>query len=256
MKKFHHPLKDLSFLAYRWALPFFDPLITLHSLSNYPKFFIDLAKYKISSKERISFFDTYPILHEKTLETPFDHHYFYQDIWAFKKIHKINPSSHVDIGSRIIFAGFLSVITKVIFIDIRPLNAKLKNLVSKSGNILQLPYKDNSIESMSCLHVVEHVGLGRYGDHSDPEGTLKACKELSRVLKRKGNLFLSTPIGKPRVCFNAHRIHSPFQIISFFKELRLVEFSAIDDQGNFIEKVDPKKFNNSDYSCGLFWFKK
>jgi len=150
----------------------------------------------------------------------------------------------------------LSTIAKVTFIDIRPLNANLKNLKPEYGSILEMPYSDNSIVSLSCLHVAEHIGLGRYGDPLDPEGTLKATRELIRVLARGGDLYFSLPVGKPRLCFNAHRIHSPEQILNYFVELKLVEFSGVNDKGNFLENIDPSELANQDYACGMFWFRK
>jgi hypothetical protein len=86
--------------------------------------------------------------------------------------------------------------------------ANLDNFISKRGSILLIPYENNSIKSLSCLYVAEHIGLGRYGDPLDPFGTKKAAKELSRVLALDGNLYFSLPIGKPKLYFNAHRIHS------------------------------------------------
>lgn len=116
--------------------------------------------------------------------------------------------------------------------------------------------KDNSIPSLSCLHTVEHIGLGRYGDNIDPEGTKKACKELSRVLAKKGHLYFSAPIGKNRICFNAHRIHLPDEILKYFKDLKLVSFSVVDDDGIFFQNVDYRKFRNLHYGCGMFLFRK
>ncbi len=84
-----------------------------------------------------------------------------------------------------------------------------------------------------------HIGLGRYGDPLDPEGTIKAINELKRVLVLAvgGNLYFSLPVGSPRLCFNAHRIHSPGQILEYFSDLKLVEFSGVDDKGNFLENI-------------------
>ncbi len=84
----------------------------------------------------------------------------------------------------------------------------------------------------------------------------KAAKELTRVLAFNGNLYFSLPVGKPRLCFNAHRIHSPDQILKYFNDLKLVEFSGIDDDGNFRENIDTIELKNCDYGCGLFWFTK
>ena len=125
------------------------------------------------------------------------------------------------------YVGMLTAITQVTFIDIRPLPVTLANFDSRAGSVLALPYADNSIVSLSCLHVAEHVGLGRYGDPLDPEGTKKAARELARVLALSGHLYFSLPIGQPKVCFNAHRIHSPRQILDYFAGLPLVGFAAV-----------------------------
>ena len=41
------------------------------------------------------------------------------------------------------------------------------------------------------MHVVEHIGLGRYGDQVDPDGDLMAMKELERVTAKLGKLLLN-----------------------------------------------------------------
>jgi hypothetical protein len=210
----------------------------------------------LNGAERIEIVNTYPCIHDKTQTSGFDVHYFYQDIWAFKKIYESKVDHHVDVGSRVDFVGFLTAITKVTFIDIRPLMANLENLCSRKGDILSMPFENNSVLSLSCLHVAEHIGLGRYGDPLDPLGTKKACKELTRILAIGGNLYFSLPVGKPKLCFNAHRIHHPQQIIEYFSDLELVELSGVDDEGNFIKNIDITILENSDYACGLFHFAK
>ena len=206
--------------------------------------------------EPIKLINTIPCLHDKKSTTGFDSHYFYQDIWAFKKIFESKCQYHIDIGSKIYFVGFLTAFTKVTFIDIRPLMAQLDNFESKKGNILSMPYKSNSILSLSCLHVAEHIGLGRYGDKLDPLGTKKAALELSRIITPGGYLYFSVPIGKPRLCFNGHRIHSIEMILDYFQDLKLIELSGIDDDGNFIKNIDRRILNSCNYGCGLFHFTK
>jgi hypothetical protein len=46
-----------------------------------------------------------------------------------------------------------------------------------------LPFKNNSIECISSLCVLEHIGLGRYGDKLDPFGTEKAIEEIKTIFK-------------------------------------------------------------------------
>ena len=108
----------------------------------------------------------------------------------------------------------------------------------------------------SCLHVAEHIGLGRYGDQLDPKGTFSTAVELERVLAPGGNLYFALPIGIPRVCFNAHRIHAAETICAYFSGLTLMEFSGVHDDGRFVERVTLEEFRSSEYACGLFWFSK
>ncbi len=239
----------------RWKRPLFRTKI-LSGLSKYPGYFADWFRYsRMDGAEPIKICDTYPCLFDRKSKTRIDSHYFYQDIWAFKKIYSLKPKLHVDVGSNVNFVGLLTAITKVHFVDIRPLDAAfIENLEVKPASILDMPYPDNSLESISCLHVAEHIGLGRYGDPLDPHGTKKAAAELTRTLAKGGNLYFSLPIGRPRLCFNAHRIHSPKQIIDYFTDLRLVELSGTDDNKRFIENIDITTLENARYACGMFWF--
>lgn len=117
-------------------------------------------------------------------------------------------------------------------------------------------FGDETLDSISSLHVIEHIGLGRYGDPIDPEGTKKAAKELTRVVAPKGNLYVSLPIGKPRLMFNSQRIHSVQQVLEMFKGLELMEFSAVHDNRRFIRHSKLNDFDEAKYACGMFWFVK
>lgn len=257
MIKFHNKAYDFGYLLYRWMKPAIDPVRTVRSVPGYVRYLRDWFRYgHLEGAEPRALMDTAPLIGENTALTGYDRHYFHQDIWAFRKIKESGVDSHVDIGSRIDLIGFLTVICKVTFVDIRPLVVELPNYQSVSGSILALPMESNSVRSVSCLHVAEHIGLGRYGDPLDPHGTRNACRELTRVLAPGGNLYFSLPVGKPRLCFNAHRIHAVEQILEYFKELVLVEFSGIDDDRKFTTHIAPTAFQNADYACGLFHFTK
>ena len=249
--------QNISHLRNKWIEPIIPTRQFWQSVFLMKRYLSDWFRYKkMADNGRLRFIDSYPCLFDRTATAPFDSHYFYQDIWAFKEIQHSNPPFHIDVGSRVIFVGFSSAVTQVIFVDIRPLLVKLKNFHSVSGSILELPFENNSLISLSCLHVAEHIGLGRYGDLLDPEGTIKAAQELTRVLAPGGNLYFSVPVGKSRICFNAHRIHSPGQILNYFQDLKLVQFSAVNDDRNFIERISPAKFAEADYACGMFHFTK
>ena len=241
----------------RWFIPIIDFHKMGIGLRGYVQYARDWHTYsQMRNAESLETKDAFPCLYDRTSATEFGGHYFYQNIWAFKAVQRSRTPLHVDVGSLASYVGMLTAITRVIFIDIRPLLVQLENFESKKGSILELPFEDDSVQSISCLHVAEHVGLGRYGDDLDPGGTEKATRELARVLARGGNLYFSVPLGKPRVCFNAHRILPPQQVLNYFRDLRLVGFAAVDDSGMFREGITPSELQNASYACGLFHFSK
>lgn len=64
-------------------------------------------------------------------------------------------------------------------------------------------------ESISCLHAIEHIGLGRYGNPVNTIGPYVALKNLSSRLSSSGTFCLSYPFGKEsRITYNAHHIIS------------------------------------------------
>jgi hypothetical protein len=225
-------------------------------LSLYVIYFKDLQKYKKSSNVNIKTADLKPMLFDKIASQPFDNQYFHQGLWSFNKIKNSNTPLHIDVGGQINLIGYLSTITNVEYVDIRSLHINWPSFKFNKGTILQLPYKENSVYSLSCLHVAEHIGLGRYGDPIDLEGTEKACKELFRVLAKGGNLYFSVPIGIEKTCFNAHRIFSPNTVLQMFNGLTLESFASVDDHGIFEHDSDIRNFDKANYSLGLFHFKR
>lgn len=208
----------------------------------------------LPGSEPLSWRESHPQLGDRLGTSPYDAHYFYQDVWAARHVAAKQPRRHVDVGSRVDYVGFLTALCDVTFVDIRPLEADLDRLEALAGSILQLPFDDRSLESVSCLHVVEHIGLGRYGDPLDPLGSVKAAAELQRVLAPGGQLLFSGPVGRPRVAFDAHRVQDPRTIVGWFDELELVEFSGVDDAGRFARDRSVEELAGSRYACGLFRF--
>jgi len=184
--------------------------------------------------------------------------YFHQDLWAARKIFQRQPGRHVDIGSRIDgFVAHLLVFMPVDVVDVRPLRGNVAglNFVQSDGATLA-SFPDNSVESLSSLHAVEHFGLGRYGDPVDPDACFRAMNNLARILRPDGHLYFSVPIGKERVEFNAQRVFSPQTILAHFGALKLLSFCAVDAKGDFVPKCQPSEYANADRACGLFEFTK
>ncbi len=202
------------------------------------------------------------IINEATAETEFDRHYIYHPAWAVRVIKKTAPIVHYDISSTLTFSSILSAFIPVRFYDYRPAKLNLSGLESDHIDLTNLSFDNDSISSLSCMHTVEHIGLGRYGDAIDYDGDLKAMKELSRVLAPGGNLLFVVPIGNKSVIhFNAHRIYTRDSIINVFNRegLSLVEFTLIPESskdGGLLNNPDDIVLARQAYGCGCFWFTK
>ncbi len=188
--------------------------------------------------------------------------YFWQDLWAAQRIHRNPVDIHFDIGSR--FDGFISHLLsfgqRVRMIDIRPLDVSIPGLDFVCADATNLDgIEDGSIHSLSALCSLEHFGLGRYGDPIDPEACFKCFDAIQRKLAVGGKAYISVPIGKEKLVFNAHRIFYPSSIVEAFNELRLIEFSAC-CMDQYEEIVPLTRFDDDENVSasrhGLFMFEK
>ncbi|MFZ4619912.1 MAG: DUF268 domain-containing protein [Bacteroidota bacterium] len=199
-----------------------------------------------------SLYDLLPLLSDKTSITPLDPVYFYQDCWAAQKIFQTKPGHHYDVGSSAKTIGILSQFVPITMVDIRPIELKLNDLFFEKGSITQLPFESNTIESISSLCVVEHIGLGRYGDPLDQFGSEKAISELIRVTKPGGSIYFSVPIeDKNKVYFNGHRAFEQAYIKNLFNGCSLIEEKYIND-----DKYEAEYKKSKGFSIGLFMFTK
>lgn len=224
----------------------------------------DMEKYTIINKEEnfsISDKELYLIEKDKYANAGNPcQHYFAQDIWGAKKILKNNPLIHYDIGSRLDgFIAHLLVFREVNYIDIRSFPYKIPGLNFIQDDAINLyNLEDNSVESLSSFHALEHFGLGRYGDKIDPAAYKKAAKNIQRVLKKEGHLYIGVPVGsKDKLIFNAHRIFSINTLLSLFDELKLQDIAIIEPDGVDTKPIIESDYKNvEEYSCGLFEFVK
>lgn len=245
----------LTFLQ-RWLVLIVEPR-RLVSLLHLPRYLVDWVRFRraaVPGTARIS--DSFPVLSDRLKTTPFDPHYVHQGAWLARRVAEAKPERHVDVGSLVQTISVLSGHVPTVFVDYRPAKLSHHGLASVAGDICRLPFADASIGSLSCLHVIEHIGLGRYGDPIDPLGAHRGAKELQRIVRNKGKLYLSTPIGRERVCFNAHRVFDPATILSFFDELTLVTFSFVADDGQLHSDVAVDQIPELEYGCGFFEFQR
>lgn len=211
------------------------------------------------SSLRIAPDSLYPILDDFDAPAGDLSDYFYQDLWASRKVFEARPPRHVDVGSRIDgFIAHLLTFMPVEYVDIRVLDRPVRNLTTIVTDATSLEaFPDDSIGSLSSLNAAEHFGLGRYSDPIDPMACFRFISALSRVLAPTGRLYFSVPLGRERVEFNGHRVLALPTILSGFGNLNLLSFSYVDDSGCLHEDVKPEVFPcDSAYCCGLFEFTK
>ena len=241
----------------------FDPIVLFTTLKNsifYFRDFIILRNHKGNSLD-FPFGKFFPILNERNSESGImNGHYFHQDLLIATKIYNTNPIRHIDIGSRTDgFVAHVAVFREIEIIDIREQKSDVANIKFTQLDLMSLPL--NMIEccdSISSLHAIEHFGLGRYGDPIDYNGHLKAISNITKMLKPGGKFYFSTPIGKQRIEFNAHRVFSIRYLINLFQnDFQIENFSYVNDFGDLFTDV---KLNDSDiknnygctYGCGIF----
>ena len=202
--------------------------------------------------------DLEPCLFDRSSDVGFDPHYLFHTAWAARLLAEHRPTTHVDIGSHLMFVALCSAFIEIEHYDYRAVQLPLDNLRTGSANLVALPWQTGSISSLSCMHVVEHVGLGRYGDPIDPLADRAAMSEFARVLAPSGQLLFVVPVGRPRVQFNAHRVYDFDAVVRGFNGLDLAEFSLIQNRWQPIDpgRSRPGSCSGGSYACGCFRFLK
>ncbi len=190
--------------------------------------------------------------------------YFWQDLHVARKIYLASPQRHVDIGSRVDgFVAHVAVYREVEVFDIRPLSTRIPGIHFTQADLTHLSdqYFDYC-DSLSCLHALEHFGLGRYGDPVDPQGYKTGLATMARMLRSGGVFYLSIPVGREVVEFNAHRVFEPNALMNLavssglvLRDLAWVKSGrTLVESGNPI--IDLGKLGGSDYALGIFTFVK
>lgn len=240
-------------------------LLKFKNIIYIPLFFKSFFKYKSLNNINKNVVRTqidylFPILGDhKEKSSSVIKHYFNQDLLVASYININNPKKHVDVGSRVDgFVAHVASFRKIEVFDIRANNFQFKNIIFKKKDISKIGKNlINYCDSLSCLHTLEHFGLGRYGDELDPYGHIKGFKNLIKILKPGGTLYISFPISDKNVTyFNSERSFNPKEILKWSNELRLVKFDFIDDYEKIFLDVDLNKFQKTNYGCGIYTFKK
>jgi len=221
-----------------------------------------LKRQQARSESKFRLGKLYPCLEDKRADAgAASGHYFHQDLLVARRIHHNNPLRHVDIGSRVDgLVAHVASFRRIVVMDIRNIPTVIQNIEFIQADLMRFPEAGlvAKFDSLSCLHALEHFGLGRYGDPINYDGHLVGLTNMTALLAPGGKFYLSVPVGPQRIEFNAHRVFSIRYLLERLEaSFRIDHFSYVDDQGDLHEDVDLKSADidgdfGCNYGCGIF----
>ncbi|UCG57841.1 MAG: DUF268 domain-containing protein [Phycisphaerales bacterium] len=242
-----------------------DPRKTINTLRGLPPYWSDLRTLKRQQRTSnvcFPFGRPWPCLNERFSDSgTAKGDYFHQDLLIARRIFANSPKLHVDIGSRIDgFVAHVASFREIEVFDIRPLESNIPNVKFTRADLMGELDKAlvDYCDSLSCLHALEHFGLGRYGDPVKFEGYLDGLNNMYMILKKNGKFYFSVPIGPQQIRFNAHRVFSVEHLLELFDGKYTIDiFSYVDDGGDLYENVQLTNSGVKDnfgchYGCGIF----
>lgn len=238
-----------------------DPIKTLNSVRGGIRYLRDLSRFRAAYAGSLKLL---PCLHDWYEEGGTTRNeYFWQDLLVARKIFAAGPERHVDIGSRVDgFVAHVASFREIEVFDIRPITSVIPGVTFKQADLMNPAGITDYCDSLSCLHALEHFGLGRYGDPIDPKGYESGIRNMARILRPEGVFYLSVPVGTERVEFNAQHVFDPQTIVDVAESCQLVlrEFELFTHDGGLAEKSAIKEALASagkiPYGLGIFTFVK
>ena len=226
--------------------------------SGVPRFFRDYRKFNFQYKGLLSLKPC--LIDWNRPGGDSEDEYFWLDLFVARKVFNARPERHVDVGSRMDgFVAHVASFRDVEFLDIRNMQRTVPGVTFKQADITSPEFRlEGYCDSLSCLHALEHFGLGRYGDPIDNEGARKALKNLAGLLRPQGLFYLAVPIGVERVEFNAHRVFDPVALMEQLQlyDLKLESFAWIERGHSLVASQNPAsdihRLRNLRYNLGIF----
>ena len=228
-------------------------------LINVPGYVGDLMEYhRLGGKiEKL-----YPMLHDRQDQAGGAvGSYFCQDLHVANLVYQAQPIRHVTVGS--VLSGFVAHVAAfrtITVMDRRPLDLiGHPNIEFEQLDLLGSVPAEIS-DSISCLSTMHHLGTGRYGGDITINGPQRGMRNLVRMLKPQGTLYIGVALhSHNRTIFNSGRAFHPQTALTWYSDSDLVlhQFDWVDPQGILHTHQDPA---NPDLalpgSFGIYTFKK
>lgn len=244
-----------------------DPRRFLNALRGLPSYIADWRKFRKFYQGKLVWM---PCLHDRYEEGgATKSEYFWQDLLVARWIHEANPEKHVDVGSRVDgFVAHVASFREIEVFDVRPITTSIPGVVFRQADLMDAGSLTHEAagggycDSLSCLHALEHFGLGRYGDPVNPTGYRQGLENMARLLQPGGAFYLSTPTGYERVEFNANWVFDPRTIVNEAKKhgLELKKLTVFCHVQGVLE-LEPSELvlnqlAHERYNLGIFTFSK
>lgn len=119
----------------------------------------------------------------------------------------------VDVGGGYSYSTVIPMLfrfpkVRIVSLDVANYSKISKYAVTyRKGNCMNTNLAQSSVDLVSLISTLEHVGLGRYGDEIAVDGDILSMKEMLRILKPGGYVVLTIPYGYPTVVYNLHRVY-------------------------------------------------
>ena len=110
---------------------------------------------------------------------------------------------------------------RVVGVDFSPYPFKHPNFRAVRGDAMRLPFASGTFGGALAISVVEHIGIGHYGDPLVEAGDRVTVSEIARILRPDGRAIVTVPFGKARTD-DVQRVYDPPRL----REL-LVSFSDV-----------------------------
>ena len=249
----------------------FDIKKFVRAFISLPNYFISyLCVYqKLKSNNSHYRLKIYPCFHDNINQVSIiQNEYFIQDLYVANIVKNLPSTLHVDIGSRLDgFVSQCSLVKDLISYDYRQESQLKYGIHFSHVDLLDYDCVYGALNShhgqrisISCLHTLEHLGLGRYGDKLSLQAFENGLSNLLLSTPVNSSLIISFPVGIPRIYFNAHRIIDIDTVIKYLDNhnFEFVEFSTI-IRGEIVssrDQIDINKHIESirsvDYALAIF----
>jgi uncharacterized protein DUF268 len=224
----------------------FNPREVVQAIRGIPTFVSNRRQFhkQAGGQTRWDFGSDWPCLTDRYAQSGVANgQYFHQDLYVAQQIFERKTQHHVDAGSRVDgFVAHVASFMPVEVLDIRSLSTTAGNIQFKRRDLMQRDESfDNYTDSLSCLHTLEHLGLGRYGDPIKFDGYLDGWESLTRMLRQDGILYFSVPVShRQRIEFDAHRLFGiPYLLGMIEPAFEICALSIVNDAGDLERDVDP-----------------